>query len=146
MIDETPFTSAGNGDRDPSSGRFVAGNRAGRGNPRNRQAQHLRCEMLEMVTEEDIEKIVRRLVAAAIDGDLNATRLLFDRLFGKPDQAVSLVEDGPPIITDVDEIRRRLIADNELLRSYGLHTEDTDVDQDGDAEDCNRPDGQNQED
>jgi hypothetical protein len=65
-------------------GRFVDGNKAGRGNPAAQRAQKLRIALFDAVGAGDFRKVVRRIVRAAQGGDLVAARLLFDRLLGPP--------------------------------------------------------------
>lgn len=70
-------------DRD-NRGRFLPGNRAGRGNPLARRAQRLRAELYRAVTPDDLRAVVAALVAQAKLGDVPAARELLSRLIGPP--------------------------------------------------------------
>lgn len=72
-------------DRDPNSGKFVAGNRA---NPGGRPRTDLVLSALidEAVTLEDWKFIIGELKKRARRGDLKAIEMLMDRRFGKPVQ------------------------------------------------------------
>lgn len=76
------YDSNTNGNHD-TRGRFTAGNKAGRGNPHHRRVAELRAKMLERVTPDDIAAVVEALVNKAKAGDTAATKLLFDRVFGR---------------------------------------------------------------
>jgi len=69
---------------------LAIGNRGGPGNPHAGQVARLRAVMLDCVTEDDIAKITRKLVAMAETGDLKAAELLLNRTIGKPDSGPSL--------------------------------------------------------
>lgn len=71
-----------NGNHD-ARGRFMVGNKAGRGNPHHRRVAELRAKMLERVTPDDTAAVVEALVTKAQAGDTAATKLLFDRVFGR---------------------------------------------------------------
>lgn len=66
------------------SGRFLKGNRAGRGNPNARRAQRLRSAAMRAVGSDDIVRVLRALVEAAAGGDVQASRLLLERCLGRP--------------------------------------------------------------
>ena len=83
MSERTPTPSASDGNRD-SSGRFVAGNKASRGNPLGPMVAKLRSCLLNSVSEDDMRAIVAALVEKAKRGDVSAASLLFDRCLGKP--------------------------------------------------------------
>ena len=80
-----PSPTAGNG-RD-KSGRFVKGNRAGKGNPLGVQVQRLRSAMVNAVSVEDIEAIGRAMVKRARGGDLQACKLVLLYTLGRPIEA-----------------------------------------------------------
>src|SRR5262249_34989491 len=93
-----PLTSAGSG-RD-ANGRFSHGNKAGRGNPLNRKVQQLRNALLAAVKKQDFREVAAALLEKAKGGDVAATRGLFDRLLGKPQQALMVSDgDGKPLST-----------------------------------------------
>lgn len=69
-------------------GRFVAGNKAARGNkggrpPRTRDYEIIR-QMETQVTAGQIQSIIARAVQDAIDGDRFARRWVWDYLVGRP--------------------------------------------------------------
>lgn len=86
---------SGNGvigsDHRDAAGRFTAGNPGGPGNPSAAKVAKFRAALLAAVTEDDITAIVAKLVQLAKAGDIDAARLILDRLMGKPIQP-SLVE------------------------------------------------------
>ena len=71
------------GDRD-ASGKFKAGNRAGKGNPHAAKVARLRASMLKAVSPADLAAIIRRLVDAAKAGDIAAAKIIFERTLGAP--------------------------------------------------------------
>jgi hypothetical protein len=81
-MDQTPSPTVANG-RD-ANGRFVGGNRLGRGNPNARRAQKLRTELMKSVEGDDLKRIVKSLVNAAVAGDVSAAKLILDRVLGPP--------------------------------------------------------------
>lgn len=108
----TPPVVAGSGDRD-ASGRFVAGHAKLGG--RKRGAYDLR-----QVVADDLgpDRMRADLIAAyeavarlAAGGDINAARVLFDRLVGPIAVKVSGDDDGDPIrIVDRDTAAREMAA------------------------------------
>jgi hypothetical protein len=90
----TPSPDGPDGDgRDASTGRFVVGNRAGRGNPLAARVAALRKALFDAITEEDIAAAVKALVTQAKNGDVAAIRELLDRCIGKPGR---VDDDGAP--------------------------------------------------
>lgn len=73
-------------DRD-ASGRFVQGNAGGPGNPHAKRVGELRTALLDTVTPEDMQAVVKALVEAAKGGDVAAARVLFERTLGRPVEA-----------------------------------------------------------
>lgn len=73
----------GNSEARDARGRFGPGNSFARGNSRHRRVAQLRAAMLDAVTPEDVRAVLVALVAKAKRGDVAATRVLLDRLFGK---------------------------------------------------------------
>jgi hypothetical protein len=69
-------------------GRFAGGNAGGPGNPFARRVAALRTALLDLVSEEDIRSIARRLILQAHTGDLGAVKLLFLYALGKPAEVV----------------------------------------------------------
>lgn len=70
------------GGRD-SRGRFTAGNAFSRGNPHAQRVGQLRSMLLQGVTDDDWQAILRRMIQDARDGDRAARAELLDRLFGR---------------------------------------------------------------
>ena len=70
------------GDRN-AAGRFVAGNRAAKGNPHAKRVQQLRTALMEAITPDAVERIIAAMVEAAENGDVQAAKLLLDRVFGR---------------------------------------------------------------
>ena len=85
MSEPIPSPTASNG-RD-NHGRFVAGNRCGKGNPLAKHTGRLRSALINAVTEQDMHEVVQQLIAVAKKGDTAAAKLLFDRCLGRPTEA-----------------------------------------------------------
>jgi len=87
-----------------AKGQFVKGNRAavGHKNHRARTAQQYKETLLNCITEQDIERVVRALIKKALAGDVSAIREVLDRCLGRVSQAeqtpndVEIVVDLPP--------------------------------------------------
>ena len=82
-----PSPNGGNGKR-KANGRFAKGNPGGPGNPYARRVAQLRAVIADAVTDEDLLAIVGALVERAKKGDVAAARELFNRLVGRPPEAV----------------------------------------------------------
>jgi hypothetical protein len=118
MIEETekPFEplESGNG-RDPVTGRFTEGNRfgVGFGNPYSQAVAQFRAALLAAVTAEDIQEIVKVLVAAAKAGDTVSAKVILDRCCGRIAEwseteeprkiMLSFVRAEPPVKTEQKE-------------------------------------------
>lgn len=85
------------------TGRFVKGWRGGPGNPHGKEAARLRAALLKEVKEGDVQAIIRKMIAKAKQGNVEAARLVLDRLFGKPMQNVILDVDPSMEGFDPDE-------------------------------------------
>lgn len=68
------------------AGRFVKGNKCGRG----RKISALRRAMLAEMTTGDMRAIIRTLIDKAKEGDVQTALCLMDRLVGKPSGMVEL--------------------------------------------------------
>ncbi len=82
-----PIPNGGNGEAPKGRdrrGRFVKGNPGGPGNPHARKVAVLRGELLGAVSRTALRRVVKRMVALAEGGDVQAAKLLLDRLFGPP--------------------------------------------------------------
>jgi hypothetical protein len=96
---ETATTSAKeqkNNGRD-ARGRFIPGNKGGPGNPFARKVAELRKTLVNFVTEDDMKHIAFVLKEKAMGGDIDAIKLLFQYVIGKPNEAVD------PDRLDLDE-------------------------------------------
>lgn len=69
-------------DRTPD-GRFAPGNAGGPGRPRGGAIAEHRQALLEAITPADVKAVVQALVDAAKGGDVQAAKVLFDRVFGR---------------------------------------------------------------
>src|SRR5262249_34111912 len=104
---ETPQPAGHNGRS--ANGRFVPGNKLGKGNPLNKKAQQLRNTLLETVTPEDLIEVTQKLVALAKAGDIHAIKELLDGCLGKPTASIELTQT---------EAQQRIedLSDDDLLR------------------------------
>jgi hypothetical protein len=84
---ESPPSPPATDGRDPASGRFLPGNKHGRGNPFCRQLAARRKALLDAVSPEDIAQVARRLFVMAAAGDVAAAALLLKYVVGQPAQA-----------------------------------------------------------
>lgn len=71
-------------DQDAKSGRFLPGNRAGKGNPNLKRGKELRAAVREAVSPDELKAVLRELLKLAQGGDINAGRLLFSYVLGRP--------------------------------------------------------------
>jgi len=99
-----------------TTGRFAKGNKGGPGtqpgvpHTNNKLAKRA---IAEEVTLEEHHRIARTVADKALAGDLNAVKLLWDRLFGRPAQGL-YPADGPsgdPAHTPEELVRLLLLAD-----------------------------------
>jgi len=65
-------------------GRFLPGNRAGKGNPLAAHVQRLRAALLNAVAPTDLKVVARKLLSLAKAGDVTAARELLQRTLGPP--------------------------------------------------------------
>jgi len=99
-----------------SSGRFSKGNKGGLGNPFARKTAALRQAMLDTVTAEDLQAIVRQLIQQAREGDVSAARLVFSYTIGKPDKAV----DPDTLDTqEFQQLQNSYVPNEDFLRVVG---------------------------
>lgn len=77
-----PKANGGNGRR--PDGRFAPGNPGGPGNPQAAKVGQLRQAFFAAVSLADFRKVVKKLVAEALQGDTTAAKLLLERLLGPP--------------------------------------------------------------
>jgi hypothetical protein len=78
-------------------GRFSKGNKGGPGNPFARKVAELRAALVNFVTEDDMKHLAFVLKMRAEGGDMQAMKLLFQYVLGKPPETVD------PDRLDVDE-------------------------------------------
>lgn len=73
-----------NGDKDPTNGQFVKGNKGSLGKASHRRvaAQQFKEILLRAVTKKDIIDAVRCLMKQVRAGDVAAIKLFFDRTIG----------------------------------------------------------------
>lgn len=86
-------------------GRFTPGNKAARGNPYARRVAQLRSALLRAVSADDVQAVARKLVEQAKAGDVQAARVLLDRLFG-PAVPLDFVERLSEIEKALEEVRK----------------------------------------
>src|SRR5262245_50476209 len=87
-----------------ASGRFAAGNQGGPGNPYARQTAQLRVAVLETMNETEVRLITQRLLTLALQGDLQAIKLVLAYAIGKPEPVIN-----PDEIDRLEwELRKRL--------------------------------------
>ena len=104
-----------------SDGTFAPGGPGGPGRPAG-TGEH-RAALLRACSPEDVEAIVEALVEKAKQGDAQAARVLFDRIYGRP-RDPSIVEApevitspmaGPPI-PNAEDFARQLLEASELAQ------------------------------
>jgi hypothetical protein len=83
--------------QDPASGRFLPGNKLGRGNPHYRRLAANRTAFLEAVGPEQVKELAGRLLRQALAGNLEAAKLVLAYEIGKPGPAAD------PDRADLDE-------------------------------------------
>jgi hypothetical protein len=67
-----------------ANGQVLKGNGGGPGNPHAAQVARLRAALMSRVSEEDIAAMADQLVAMAKEGSLQAIKLVFQYVLGKP--------------------------------------------------------------
>jgi hypothetical protein len=98
-----PLVNGSNGRA--ADGRFAVGNPGGPGGSAfaKRSAQ-LRQTLIDAVSEQDIRDVATKLVERAKAGDVDAARLLFDRLLGKPVMPVAVKTEPADEIRTVETV------------------------------------------
>ena len=82
-----PLSPAGDGEIDghnPTTGQFVRGNRAGRGNPLARQAGRLRLALYRACAIDELADVIRNNREGEGRRTVAAARVLLERLLGPP--------------------------------------------------------------
>ena len=100
-------------DRD-ARGRFVPGNKGGPGAWSGKMGS-FRQQLLEAVSPEELDEIIRVLLARARKGDLRAIVVLLDRLCGRP---VQLVDHNTATESEMPALMTREEAE-QILRESG---------------------------
>jgi hypothetical protein len=91
---QTPLGAVGDGSEPAAknghdkAGKFVAGNKCGRGNPHARRQAELRGALLGVMTPERMAALAEVLFSASLAGDWVAAKLLLSHCIGKPSEAV----------------------------------------------------------
>lgn len=75
-------------------GKFLQGNPGGPGNPHAAEVSQLRSALLQAVTADDLRNVIAALVNQAKSGNVQAAKVLLDRLFGRPKLEVELSGDS----------------------------------------------------
>jgi hypothetical protein len=107
-----PRPSGGAGDGRDGEGRFTAGNLGGPGNPFARNCAKLRALLVQRVTPEDMGIIADALILKSRNGDLAATKLLFQYVLGKPTDAVN------PDTIDIEEYKQIYQPQKEIMDDF----------------------------
>ncbi len=84
------------------AGRFTVGNPGGPGNPRLRLLGEHQRALASAISPEQVSELMQKLLARAMLGDMQAARLLLERLFGKVPEAVVLANVGPVQPAELD--------------------------------------------
>ena len=92
-------------DRD-DRGRFAPGNAGGPGNPSARHATKLRLAAQAAVSPDHMGALMRKVLRMALEGDLQAMRIVFERTLGRPGDSPTAAE---PI--DIETPRLQTAAD-----------------------------------
>jgi hypothetical protein len=80
------------------NGRFAKGWKGGPGNPHAIRVNKLRSVLLREITTDRWRIVVDQLITKAERGDLDAIKMLMDRMLGKATQAIELSgPDGGPV-------------------------------------------------
>jgi hypothetical protein len=75
------------------------------GNPNGKRMAEYKRALIACGSEADIQKLYSTLMVAALDGDVQAAKLLLDHLVGRPTTTVEVTGNGAaPIQTDITAI------------------------------------------
>jgi len=88
-------------ERDPNTGHFRKGNSvaSGHARPHAKKIATLRRAMLRAISTKDVRRVVKKLLELALEGDLDAIKILLDRVFGQP-----IAEDVEQRLADLEEM------------------------------------------
>src|SRR5262245_9622076 len=91
-----PEKAVNNGRDD--AGKFLPGNKAGRGNPVHRRMNELRTALMDATTPDDVKAVGAKLKELALAGDVMAARVWLDHAIGRPPASIELTgADGEPL-------------------------------------------------
>lgn len=88
-------------------GRFIKGNRAGKGRPIGSRVDALRRALIEAVTADDIREIISAVITQAKNGDLNAAKLVLNQVLGNPAQMDIIERSGLARLEDIERKDRK---------------------------------------
>ena len=82
------------------NGKFAKGNKFG-GDPLIAKLQSFRKVVLNSVTQRELREVMKALVRKAVDGDVNAAKLILERTCGKldPNTQVNVTNVNPNSVT-----------------------------------------------
>lgn len=103
--------------KDPNNGRFVAGNKYGRGNPLLRRLAEYRAVFNAAVEPKTLHAVISKMCVRAIkDGDVAAAKLILEYAIGKPEKfdPLAVAEYGPA--DQAAAIREFLLAAGQTVR------------------------------
>ena len=75
---------------------FVKKNKGGPGNPFCKYVLRFRKSLMTCITKEQFEALIMRVYDEAIGGDMNAAKLLIERLCGPATQQIDISTGGRP--------------------------------------------------
>jgi hypothetical protein len=98
-----------------AGGRFTKGGRGGPGNPARGKVERLRHALLKATSPAQAVRIWRKTMKMAEDGDVQAQRLFYERMFGKAEQPLLLGGGGAAGDAFRDELAAAAASDPVLL-------------------------------
>lgn len=95
---------------------FKKGNPGGPGNPYVQKQALLRKALIEAVGTDDMQDIIKSLIANAKAGDVMSAKEVFDRVIGKATQPLEITgKDGEPISTRSIDLTVLTVTELEML-------------------------------
>jgi hypothetical protein len=82
-------------------GLFAKGNKIANGNPQAKRAHDLRKAAREAIAPEQIKALMEKYLGMALEGDLQAGRIVLEYTVGKPLPAVDADDEGGAITIQV---------------------------------------------
>lgn len=96
-----------------ATGRFTSGNGFASGNPYAKRVNEFRSVLFAAVSDEDLREIAETLRDQAKAGNLDATKILFDRLLGRPTQHnVNENHNHDDAFTVTHELRQKFLEND----------------------------------